>query len=324
MSRRGKRRSRPVPDAINVKQIAYELEKALILEHKYKSNLLIANSDQKPGDVTLTARDAAVQSIRFLKFWLHLPSEVFFTAVGLLDRFLTKMKVQERFLACVSISCLYIAAETHKYMQRMCDIIRKKLDVESREQPITVYSYLNLFLRILDCLSLQLNLKSSAPKLLQKKVLRRRLEVIMTNNQCASERAPVIALALLQYEIHTFITVQDPKIEILKLLSRLNELQCVCMVTPEEFRSSYLSIGHILKEYDDHCKMSNVQKLKWRFSTSTLFTPRPLDKFHTNLNRISEDEFSSLFCSTAILSAIERSRRDMTIIGGFRIKRYTY
>lgn len=95
MSRRGKRRSRPVPDAINVKQIAYELEKALILEHKYKSNLLIANSDQKPGDVTLTARDAAVQSIRFLKFWLHLPSEVFFTAVGLLDRFLTKMKVRQ-------------------------------------------------------------------------------------------------------------------------------------------------------------------------------------------------------------------------------------
>ncbi|KRT81260.1 hypothetical protein AMK59_5555, partial [Oryctes borbonicus] len=251
MSRRGKRRSRLVPDAINIKQIAYELEKALILEHKYKSNLLIANTDQKPGEVTLTARDTAVQSIRFLKFWLHLPSEVFFTAVGLLDRFLTKMKVQERFLACVSVSCLYTAAEIHKCnvnathllnlsqtkcsikdMQRMCDIIRKKLDVESREQPITVYSYLNLVLRILDCLSLQLNLKSSAPKLLQKKVLRRRLEVIMTNHQCASERAPVIALALLQHEIHQFMAVESPRVEILKLLARLNELQCVCMVTP--------------------------------------------------------------------------------------------
>lgn len=49
----------------------------------------------------------------------------------------------------------------------MCDIIRKKLDIESREQPVTVYSYLNLFLRILDNLSLQLNLKLVAPKLLQ-------------------------------------------------------------------------------------------------------------------------------------------------------------
>lgn len=308
MSRRGKRRSRPAPDAVSVKQILYELEKALILEHKYKSNLSIANEDQKQGDVTLTARDTAVQSIRFLKFWLHLPSEVFFTAVGLLDRFLTKMKVQERFLACVSVSCLYTASEIHKCnvnvvhllslsqtkcsikdMHRMCDIIRKKLDVESKEQPITVFSYLNLFLRILDCLSLQLNLKSSAPKLLQRKVLRRRLEVIMTSHQCASERAPVIALALLQHEINNFIAVQNSKIEMLKLLTRLSELQCVCMVTPEEFNSCYRNIGHILKEYDDHCKMSNVQKLKWRFSTTTLFTPRPLDKFHTNLNRISED-----------------------------------
>lgn len=68
----------------------------------------------------------------------------------------------------------------------------------------------------------------------------------MTNNQCASERAPIIALALLQYEIHTFITVQDPKIEILKLLSRLNELQCVCMVCMGYFYNILLCLQMIL------------------------------------------------------------------------------
>lgn len=66
---------------------------------------------------------------------------------------------------------------------------------------------------------------------MQKKVLRRRLEVIMTNHQCASERAPVIALALLRHETETFAATNKAKVEVCKLLARIGELQCVCMVS---------------------------------------------------------------------------------------------
>jgi len=296
-----------MPDAANLKQITNELEKVLLLEHKYKSNILIAKMDHKAGEAVLIARDTAVRSMRFLKFWLHLPCEVFFTAVNLLDRFLTRMKVHERFLACISISCLYTAAEIHKCnvnaaylitlsqtkcsikdMHRMCDIIRKKLDVEPREQPVTVYTYLNLFLRIYDCYTAQLNLKSVAPKKLQKKVLRRRLEVIMTNHLCASKRAPAITLSLIRNEIQKYAATQNQKSNLMKLILKICDYQAVCMIPPDEFLACSLSIGQVLKEYDDHCKMSIVQKLKWRFSLSP-FTSRPLDRFHTNLNRISED-----------------------------------
>lgn len=82
-----------MPDAINIKNIVYELEKLLKLEEKYKPNLLIAYLDQQPGEVALSARDGAVQVMRYLKVWFDLPSNVYFTAVSLLDRFLTRMKV---------------------------------------------------------------------------------------------------------------------------------------------------------------------------------------------------------------------------------------
>lgn len=97
MSEESKGRGRPIPDA-NIsrkvfKRIWYEIERALSLEKKYKSNLLVTHLDQQPDVVALPSRDGAVHILRCLKVWFDLPSVVFLTSVNVLDRFLSKMKV---------------------------------------------------------------------------------------------------------------------------------------------------------------------------------------------------------------------------------------
>lgn len=96
------------------------------------------------------------------------------------------LQVQERFLSCVSISCVYLGAEIHKCkinvynlvtisqskcsikdVKRMSDIIRKKLDLDAGEQPITVFNYLNVILRVMEGAASQINTKSLCNKMLQ-------------------------------------------------------------------------------------------------------------------------------------------------------------
>lgn len=41
--------------------------------------------------------------------WYELPSDVLFTAVNLVDRFLTKMKVKPKHIACISVGSFLLA-----------------------------------------------------------------------------------------------------------------------------------------------------------------------------------------------------------------------
>lgn len=82
--------------------------------------------------------------------------------------------MKEKFLACLSVSCLYLSASMEKIdvnpqklvtisqskcsvkdLQRMCDIIKKKLGVDNNERPITVLDYLNMFMKIIDSVAVE-------------------------------------------------------------------------------------------------------------------------------------------------------------------------
>ncbi|KAF5281121.1 hypothetical protein FQR65_LT02987 [Abscondita terminalis] len=152
----------PVPDAIQ------QIKTALVRENDSGTNLVAMLLDQVLGEVSLADRDAAVHSLRFLKFWFNLPSAVFITSTNILDRFLTKMKVQRRYLTCLVISCMNIASRIHQYdldpkilvnlsqskcsvkdMERMTEIVSKKLDLVNGKSLVTVWDYLNQFLDLL-------------------------------------------------------------------------------------------------------------------------------------------------------------------------------
>lgn len=120
----------------------------------------------------------------------------------------------------------------------MSDIIRKKLDLDSGEQPITVYNYLNVILRAMEGAASQINMKSLCNKMLQKKVLVRRLEVIMSNSLCASDRPSIIVLGLLQSEIERYLAsdiksskTNEYSMAILQLLKVVVDLRRTCSVS---------------------------------------------------------------------------------------------
>lgn len=66
-------------------------------------------SPAQTGDITCGTRDGAAQVLRCLKMWYELPSDVLFTAVNLVDRFLTKMKVKPKHIACISVGSFLLA-----------------------------------------------------------------------------------------------------------------------------------------------------------------------------------------------------------------------
>lgn len=61
------------------------------------------------GEVTCGTRDGAAQVLRCLKMWYELPSDVLFTAINMVDRFLTKMKVKPKHIACISVGSFLLA-----------------------------------------------------------------------------------------------------------------------------------------------------------------------------------------------------------------------
>lgn len=258
-----KGRSWPLPDAANLSHNLCELQKAIRHEEKYKSNLPFSCIDHQPGDVCMSARNRAVHTLRCLRVWFDLPESVFFTAVNFLDRFLTAMKVKEKFLACLSVSCLHISAAIQnieinssklvtisqskcsvKDLQRMSDIVQKKLGIECSDHPLTVLDYMNLFLKVFDSVAAEIQIRPLYSTDLKKELLARRLEIIMTDSVCASYRPTVVALSLIQTEIEWCQASNIPpgttcySVEMLQLLSIVLNLQHLCMVRTSHHRFS--------------------------------------------------------------------------------------
>lgn len=63
----------------------------------------------KDGEITIAERDGAAHVLRCLKVWYDLSNDVLFTAINLVDRFLTKMKVRPKHMSCISIGSLHLA-----------------------------------------------------------------------------------------------------------------------------------------------------------------------------------------------------------------------
>lgn len=124
------------------------------------------------------ARDGSAHVLRCLKVWYDYPSEVFFIAINLMDRFLTKMKARPKYMECISVSSFHIAAVqfaeksldadhlvsisqckcTGSDLKRMSEVIRNKLGWAPGTQPITPLTYLRLFNDMFQAVADQLGL----------------------------------------------------------------------------------------------------------------------------------------------------------------------
>lgn len=73
------------------------------------------------GEITIGTRDGAAHVLRCLKVWYEQPNDVLFAAINLVDRFLTKMKVRPKHMACISVSSFYLAVKQYNGQQLDAD-----------------------------------------------------------------------------------------------------------------------------------------------------------------------------------------------------------
>ena len=59
--------------------------------------------------MTSGGRDGSAYVLRCLKMWYELPSDVLFTAISLVDRFLDRMTVKPKHMACMSVASFHLA-----------------------------------------------------------------------------------------------------------------------------------------------------------------------------------------------------------------------
>ncbi|XP_015586457.1 cyclin G [Cephus cinctus] len=203
----------PVPDAIH--PLVEQLQEALVLEVKYQPDLQLPLTTQN-DEITIGARDGSAHVLRCLKVWYDLPSDVFFIAINLMDRFLTKMKARPKHMACISVSSFHIAAVqmaqsldadhlvsisqckcTGGDLKRMSEVIRNKLEWAPGTQPITALTFLRLFNVMFHEAASQLGLGDLYTSIVTESELLLRLEMVACDGNCATLRPSEVALVLL-------------------------------------------------------------------------------------------------------------------------------
>lgn len=311
MSPISKRRSRPdQPDAIT--SLMDELEKLLDAEHTFTPYFEISNEGQELDDITAISRNRSINVLRCLKIWYELSSEVFIVAVNIVDRFITKMKVQSKHIPCVAVSSLYIAGDllnenvnpddlvnisqskcTSRDLQRMSNIIKEKLNLHSNTVPITAFPFLRFYHRLLRTAADKLKLGDIFDCVINEQEMYMQLEIIACDVHCSGDLPSVVALALIFIQLEQFISGQHLKqlyaMKILNLYAFAVELKKFCNVTDCEFSQCLKKVLSILNFYNGELKIPYRQRLIWKVSTRTMKKLRPTKQLTYTLPTIRED-----------------------------------
>ncbi|XP_008554877.1 cyclin G [Microplitis demolitor] len=200
---------------VTIHSLLEQLQEALVLEVKYQPNLQLP-AITKNDEVIITERNGSAHVLRCLKVWYDLPSDVFFIAMNLMDRFLTKMKAQPKHMPCIRVSSFYIAAvqmsqtidmdhlvsiSQYKFtrgdLKRMSDVISNKLEWAPGTTPITALTFLRLFHVMFHAAASQLGLGELYASIVTESELVLRLEMVACNVECANLRPSEVALVLL-------------------------------------------------------------------------------------------------------------------------------
>ncbi|XP_011869040.1 PREDICTED: cyclin-G2 [Vollenhovia emeryi] len=213
----------PVPDAIPpLEKLQEDLVLHLVQEVKYQPDLhqlpkytLQSNATQD-DEITVGARDRSAHVLRCLKVVYDLSSDVFFIAINLMDRFLTKMKARQKYMACISVSAFYMAANqrmqaidadhlvsisqcrcTADDLRRMSGVIREKLEWAPGTEPTTALTFLRLFNNMFHAVAQQMHLGDVYTSIVKESELILRLEMVACDGNCTSLRPSEVALVVL-------------------------------------------------------------------------------------------------------------------------------
>lgn len=288
-----------------------KLSELLALEPKYQPNLYLPQQSVN-GEITIGTRDGAAHVLRCLKVWYELPNDVLFAAINLVDRFLTKMKVRPKHMACISVSSFHLAVQqlsmpiidtedliaisqcrcTSRDLVRMADIVANKLGVQMNLAPVTALSFIRLFYYIFEKAADALGLSEIFKSAISLADLEMRLEILACDASCASIRPSELALVMIFTQMDVYVSANKDNglvhQQIHDLVDYAIQLQKFCRIPDSSFLYSHSIVTKILSLYNGQHKIPYKQRLVWKLSSRTMRVLRPTDKLTSYLPTIAE------------------------------------
>jgi len=193
--------------------------------------------------------------------------------------------VQEKFLKCLTLSCLHLASKneackvdirhlvkiadskcTLQDVLRMSNIVKEKIKMVGNQKPTTSADFLQIYIEIFMCVTKRWD-HIIAKDLIQ--IVERMLvllEVLLADSSTAYLRASAIALIVFQSEVEKIMAQGLPNKsvyylgEVLQFLSMVREIQLKCKIKNAELKICYLQMSKVLKQYDGQKKKEAINR----------------------------------------------------------------
>uniref|UniRef100_A0A1I8Q460 Cyclin-like domain-containing protein n=1 Tax=Stomoxys calcitrans TaxID=35570 RepID=A0A1I8Q460_STOCA len=280
------------------------------LQDKYHTVLLLPKESRR--EVTAGGRDGSAYVLRCLKIWYELPSDVLFSAMSLVDRFLDRMAVKPKHMACMSVASFHLAIKqlnlkpipaedlvtisqcgcTAGDLERMAGVIGNKLGVQMGHAPITSVSYLRIYYALFRNLAKEIGGQffEFYQQLIKLEELENRLEILLCDVKTTVITPSTLALVLiclhLDFHIKESYTRGSPELKL--VFEYILFLQQYMRIPDRVFSCGFSIVSGILSHYNGQNKQPYKQRLVWRLSSRTLRVLRPTNRFSTDLPTIDE------------------------------------
>ncbi|KAL9891220.1 cyclin G isoform 1-T2 [Glossina fuscipes fuscipes] len=294
------------------------------LQDKYHTVLLLPKESKR--EVTAGGRDGSAYVLRCLKIWYELPSDVLFSAMSLVDRFLDRMAVKPKHMACMSVASFHLAIKqlnlklipaedlvtisqcgcTAGDLERMAGVIASKLGVQMGHVPITSVSYLRIYYALFHHLAKEIGgqFYEFYQQLIKLEELENRLEILLCDVKTTVITPSTLALVLiclhLDFHIKESYTRGSPELK--HVFDYILFLQQYMGIPDRVFTCGFSIVSGILSHYNGQNKQPYKQRLVWKLSSRTLRVLRPTNRFTSDLPTIQE----------GISNAIDESCRSRT------------
>ncbi|XP_029025750.1 cyclin-G2 [Betta splendens] len=237
---------------------------------------LIESTTQDDGRISARCRDAKVEDLWSLTSFFGYSTQTFVLAVNLLDRFLATMRIQQKHLSCVSLSCLHMAAKvteeecnltpsvelirigqcrfTASDLGRMEKIITEKLNFKPKA--ITALTFLQLYHQI------TLSYSTDRKDALSLEKLEAQLKACLCRISFSKAKPSILALSLLRKEIEA-IQSED-------MLEIVYHIQRHLKIADSDLLMWSERVAQCLSDYaSPECSKPNHRKLQWIVSRRT-------------------------------------------------------
>uniref|UniRef100_A0A1A9WPT8 Cyclin-like domain-containing protein n=1 Tax=Glossina brevipalpis TaxID=37001 RepID=A0A1A9WPT8_9MUSC len=280
------------------------------LQDKYHTVLLLPKESKR--EVTAGGRDGSAYVLRCLKIWYELPSDVLFSAMSLVDRFLDRMAVKPKHMACMSVASFHLAIKqlnlklipaedlvtisqcgcTAGDLERMAGVIASKLGVQMGHVPITSVSYLRIYYALFHHLAKEIGGQffEFYQQLIKLEELENRLEILLCDVKTTVITPSTLALVLiclhLDFHIKESYTRGSPELK--HVFDYILFLQQYMGIPDRVFTCGFSIVSGILSHYNGQNKQPYKQRLVWKLSSRTLRVLRPTNRFTSDLPTIQE------------------------------------